>query len=181
MRKFYLKSVISGCPDNNIVCVDGFAKAEEKAKEMLSKILGEGWSNIDTYVCLSENERDVMFLDTDMYILVRGFYGELTWFKNIYGTYCYVCERIINDEEEAELDEWRNEKEVHVLDLSDDDLKKLRGEISVGSCYLSDYENSFYIDENEVYDYSEKYEEYIDELGLEDTPQNFAYYIKECA
>lgn len=177
MRKFYLKSVMSGCPDNNIVCVDGFAKAEKKAKEMLSKILREGWSNIDTYVCLSENERDVMFLDTDMYILVRGYYGELTWFKNIYGTYCYVCERIINDEEEAELDEWRNEKEVHVLDLSEDDLKKLRGEIFVGSCYLSDYGNSFYIDEEEVYDYSKNYEDYIGVLNLEDTPQNFANYI----
>lgn len=181
MRKFYLKSVMSGCPDSNIICVEGFSKAEKKAKEMLSKILGEGWSNIDTYVCLSENERDVMFLDTDMYILVKGYYGELTWFKNVYGTYCYVCERIINDEEEAELDEWRNEKEIHVCDLSEDDLKKLRGEICVGSCYMSDYENSFHIDESEVSSYSENYEEYIEELGLEDNRQNFANYIMECS
>ena len=34
-----------------------------------------------------------------------------------------------------------------------------------------------YIDEEEVYDYSKNYEDYIGVLNLEDTPQNFANYI----
>lgn len=181
MRKFYLKAVKSGSPDKSIVEVEGFVKAEEKAKEMLSQLIKEGWSNVDTYVCLSDSMTDVKYLDVDMYILKADYYGEITWFRNIYGYYCYACDRLINDEEKAELEEWRNEKEIHIDDLSEDDLKKLRGEICVGSCYLADFENSFNLDANEVSDYSEKYEEYIEELGLEDSPANFAKYIMECA
>lgn len=75
----------------------------------------------------------------------------------------------------------RNEKEIHVWDLSEDDLKKLRGEIYIGSIYLSDYENSFYIDENEVFDYSQSYEEWLDNEHVEDSPEEFSYYIREVA
>lgn len=179
MRKFYLRSVINGSPDNNIFEADGFAKAEKKAKEMLLNLIKDGWASTDNYVCLSENGRDVMFLDTDMYILKRDCYGEIAWFKNVYGSYCYVCERLIDDEEKAELDALRNEKEIHVRDLSEDDLKKLRGEIYIGSIYLSDYENSFYIDENEVYNYSQSYEEWLDNEDVEDSPEMFSYFIRE--
>ena len=110
MRKFYLKTVKSGSPDKNIVEVEGFSKAEEKAKEMLSELIKEGWSNIDTYVCLSDDITDVKYLDVDIYILKRDYYGDITWFRNIYGTYCYRYDRLINDEEEEELNEWRNEQ-----------------------------------------------------------------------
>lgn len=170
---------MNGTPDDNIFEADGFAKAEKKAKEMLLNLIKDGWSSTDTYVCISENGRDVVFLDTDMYILKRDCCGEIAWFKNVYGSYCYVCERLLDDEEKAELDVLRNEKEIHVRDLSEDDLKKLRREIYIGSIYLPDYENSFYIDEYEVFNYSQSYEEWLDNKDVEDSPEEFSYYVRE--
>ena len=177
MRKFYLKSVASGQPVGEISCVEGFNSAEKKANEMLQSLISDGYIGSDTYVALSEDERDVKYLDTDVYILQTDYFGDIAWFRLIYGTYCYLCDRLINDEEKAEMDEWRDEKDLHVLDLGEDDLKKLRGEITIGSFYLSGYENSFYIDTNEVSSYAESYEMYLEEENLQDTPQNFADYI----
>lgn len=182
MKKFYLKAVMSGIPDNNIVKVDGFAKAEKKANEILSELIGKGYSNVDTCVCLSENERGVMYLDVDVYALKRDCYGDVSWYKSIYGVYCYICDRLLHDDEKEELEEWMNEKDIHIWDLSKDDLKKLRGEIILGSMFLSDYDNSFNINTEEVSDYAEDYEQFLEEDGLEDTPQQFADYISDkCA
>lgn len=177
MRKFYLKSVASGQPIGEISCVEGFKSAEKKANEMLQSLINDGYIGSDTYVALSVDERDVKYLDTDVYILQTDYFGDISWFRLIYGTYCYLCDRLINEEEKSEMDEWREEKDLHVLDLGEDGLKKLRGEITIGSCYLSDYENSFYIDTNEVSSYAERYEMYLEEENLQDTPKNFADYI----
>ena len=177
MRKFYLKSVAAGQPIGDIACIEGFKNAEKKANEMLLSLMNKGYSSADTYVALSEHERDVEYLDADVYILKADCLGDITWFRLVWGTYCYLCDRLINDEEKAEMCEWREGKELHVWDLSFQDLKNLREEIRVGSCYLSDYENSFNIDTNEVSNYAESYEMYLEEENLQDTPQNFADYI----
>lgn len=177
MRKFYLKSVAAGQPIGDIACIEGFKNAEKKANEMLLSLINNGYSSADTYVALSESERDVKYLDTDVYILQTDYFRDIAWFRLIYGTYCYLCDRLINDEEKAEMDEWREEKELHVWDLGEKDLKNLRREIKVESCYLSNYENSFNIDTNEVSNYAESYKMYLEEENLQDTPQNFADYI----
>ena len=46
-------------------------------------------------------------------------------------------------------------------DLSFEDLKSLREQISLGSCYLADYENSFGVDRNEVCSYADGFGEEI--------------------
>lgn len=68
-----------------------------------------------------------------------------------------------------------------IEDLSEEDCKKLRSEIRIGSCYLADYNNSFFLDRNELIDYCDSYDIYIEEEGLEDTPENFAYYLMNVA
>ena len=72
---------------------------------------------------------------------------------------------------------------AEISDLSFDELKILRSEISAGSCYLSDYENSFGVDRNVVSSICDGYLEWLcecfgEELADEnDTPENFAHYI----
>lgn len=179
MKKFYLNVVKDGVAERTTTEVEGFVKAEEKAKELYLKLLDKGYYNDDSYVALSDNLRDVVYLDTDVYVLKKDADGMITWFRNVYGTYCFLYCRLINEDEEYEMQEWRNEKELHIWDLSDDELKKLYGEISIGSIYLSDYENSFHIDENEVCNYCEGYEYYLEDFSLEDTPQCFADFMHE--
>ncbi len=61
-------------------------------------------------------------------------------------------------------------------DLTHDDYMQLRREIGHGSIYLSDYRNSFGIDENEVYRASEGFGMETGWNDDEDTPENFADY-----
>ena len=78
-----------------------------------------------------------------------------------------------------------NELSVYaeIGDLSFEELKTLRSEISVGSCYLADYDNSFGVDRNVVSSICDGYLEWLyecfgEELADEnDTPENFAKYI----
>lgn len=78
-----------------------------------------------------------------------------------------------------------NELSVYaeIVDLSFDELKSLREQISVGSIYLADYDNSFGVDRNVVCSICDGYLEWLDEMFGEeladenDTPENFAHYI----
>lgn len=180
MRKFYIKSVICGVPDSNVIETDGFEKAEIKAIKLYNNLLDKGFFNDDTYVCLSDNLRDVLYLDTDVYVLKKDRDGMVTWFRNVYGTYCLSHRRLINDFEKYEMEQWRKEKEIHIGDLSEDELKKLYNEICIGSIYRSDFENFFHIDENEVFIYCESYERYLEDFSLENSSQNFVKYTVEC-
>ena len=63
-------------------------------------------------------------------------------------------------------------------DLSFEDLKSLREQISLGSCYLADYENSFGVDRNEVCSYADGFGEEIGWNDDLDTPENFALYCQ---
>ena len=92
------------------------------------------------------------------------------------GHYCPIGLRLLTDDEKEELDELREEKEIHIWDLDREQLMQLRSEICVGSCYVSDYANSFEIDSHEVCSYSEGYLSFIEECGYEDTPKEFAEY-----
>ncbi len=70
-----------------------------------------------------------------------------------------------------------------IQDLTFEQLKTLRSEIHPGSLYLSDFRNSFGVDEKTVSDYADGYieslyEEYGDDWEKYDTPENFAEYCE---
>lgn len=65
--------------------------------------------------------------------------------------------------------------------LTDEQLKQLRGEVCIGSMYYSDYNNSFFIDRSELSSYCEAYDEWLEEKGIEDSPEEFSYYMREVA
>ena len=73
MRKFRLYKVEFGSRAKDPVIVDGFLKAEEKAKDMLQKI----WDNYpcdDTYVACVEKEVDLYY---DHLIMQKDVYNEV--------------------------------------------------------------------------------------------------------
>ena len=69
----------------------------------------------------------------------------------------------------------------NIYDLTDEQLKGLHGEVCIGSMYFSDYNNSFFLDRSELIDYCDSYEEWLDEKGIEDSPEEFSYYMREVA
>lgn len=74
----------------------------------------------------------------------------------------------------------------HVLELTHDELMKLRREICVGSIYYTDYRNSFGIPMKEVSCYADGFEEDVcdrtkdaeEQDKLIRDPQEFAYYCE---
>lgn len=69
----------------------------------------------------------------------------------------------------------------NIYDLNDEQLKELHGEVRIGSMYYSDYNNSFFLDRSELIGYCESYEEWLEEKGIEDSPEEFSYYMREVA
>ena len=159
--------------------VKGFAAAEERAKELLNQYLPD---YCDAYIaCFEKNEET--FTD-DFFIYTKDCFGDIYWKKMIMGDYVPLYSRLLDEDEKQELEYLRNEEEVHVSDLTEEELKQLRREVCVGSIYLSDYSNSFDIDENEVCNACDDYYIHIssDDDGnrlpetewQEDTPEEFA-------
>lgn len=65
-----------------------------------------------------------------------------------------------------------------IWDLTHDELKELRGQVVLGSCYTGDYANKFGIDPKQVLDFCEGYG---GEIGWDedaDTPEAFADYCE---
>lgn len=174
MRKFRLYKVESGSRAKDPVIVEGFLKAEEKAKDMLQEI----WDNYpcdDTYIACVEKEADLHY---DHIIMQKDIYDDVYWKMLVMGELCPLYDRLLDNDEEDELEEWRKEEDISISDLTNEQLQQLRSEIVVGSMYLSDYENSFNINENEVYDISESYDIWCEENGVEDNAANFAEYVQ---
>ena len=69
----------------------------------------------------------------------------------------------------------------NIYDLTYEQLKELRREVCIGSMYYSDYNNSFFLDRSELIGYCESYEEWLEEKGIEDSPEEFSYYMREVA
>lgn len=65
-----------------------------------------------------------------------------------------------------------------IWDLTRDELMQLRGQVSLGSVYLSDYRNRFNIDPHQVYDFCEGYGSSIGWDNDADTPEAFADYCE---
>ena len=68
-----------------------------------------------------------------------------------------------------------------IHDLTDEQLKELRGEVCIGSYFSADYNNSFFLDRSELICYCDSYDEWLEEKGIEDSPEEFSYYIREVA
>lgn len=162
--------------------VKGFAAAEERAKELLKEHLP---NYPDTYIaCFGKDE---MPFDWDHLIYVKDCFGDIYWKVMVREGYLLpLYDRLLDEDEEHELEMLREEKELHVSDLNEEELKELRTEVWVGSCYLDDYKNSFEIDEDEVCNVCDSYDRYLstDEDGnflpesewKQDTPEEFAYF-----
>lgn len=65
-----------------------------------------------------------------------------------------------------------------IWDLTHDELKDLRSQVVMGSCYLGDYENNYGIDTKQVADFCEGFGESIGWNEDMDTPDNFADYCE---
>ena len=68
-----------------------------------------------------------------------------------------------------------------IHDLTDEQLQELRGEVCIGSYFSADYNNSFFIDRSELSCYCDSYDEWLEEKGIEDSPEEFSYYMREVA
>jgi len=62
----------------------------------------------------------------------------------------------------------------HIDDLSYEELEELRGQICIGSCYISSYENTLGVKAEEVCDYSDAYCDAIGWDFSKDSAENFA-------
>lgn len=162
--------------------VNGFVEAERRAEELLNEYI-EGYP--DAYVALFEKD-EPFYCCYDFLIYKADYFGDRYWRMMVASDGVILCDRLLEDYENEELEELRNEKEVHVYDLNEEELKQLRREVCIGSCFLASYKNSFEIDEEEVYSMCEAYDYYLctDEDGKQlpeseweaDTPEMFAWY-----
>ena len=174
MKTYKLIAIVAGERNSKYADAEarGIVEAEKKADELLEKYIHDYPS--DTYIICVEDESEMWF--DDYLCWQKDCYGEKYWMKMENSDYCPIGLRLLTEYEKEELDELRKEKEIHIWDLDREQLKKLRSEISVGSIYTSDYANSFEIDPHEVYNYSEGYLSFIEEVGYEDTQEEFAEY-----
>ena len=179
MKTYKLIAIVAGERNSKYADAEarGIVEAEKKADELLEKYIHDYPS--DTYIVCVEDESEMWF--DDYLCWQKDCYGEKYWMKMVNGHYCPIGFRLLTDDEKDELDELREEKEIHIWDLDEEQLKKLRSEICVGSCYGSDYENSFDIDTEEVYNISEGYLSFIGFYGYEDTQEEFAEYCMDVA
>ena len=179
MKTYKLIAIVAGERNSKYADAEarGIVEAEKKADELLEKYIHDYPS--DTYIVCVEDESKMWF--DDYLCWQKDCYGEKYWMKMKNGDYCPIGLRLLTEYEKEELDELRKEKEIHIWDLDEEQLKKLRSEICVGSCYGSDYENSFDIDTDEIYNISEGYLSFIGFYGYEDTDEKFAEYCMDVA
>lgn len=174
MKTYKLLAIVAGERNSKYADAEarGIVEAEKKANELLEKFIHE--YPCDTYVVCVEDESE-MYYD-DYLCWQEDCYGDRYWKKMENAHWCHIGLRLLTETEEEELDLLREEKEIHIWDLDEEQLKKLRSEICVGSVFLASYTNSFEIDSQEVSNYADGYQEFLEECGYEDTPEEFANY-----
>lgn len=183
MEKYKLIVVDDGCfitgEYDNVV--KGFSEAETRAEELLNEYILD---YPDVYVaCLEKDDTAFMF---NYLIFQQDCYGEQYWKMMVMGQYCPLYSRLLKEDEEDDIDMLRDERERDICELNEEELKELRTEIRVGSIYISDYKNTFNVDENHLCDICEIYDKFLctDEDGnylpesewRKDTPEEFAYF-----
>lgn len=120
--------------------------------------------NADKYATLTDEEKDLI---ADV--------------ANEEGINKDTLEKIVIEKLKERLEAYNDEIDsCKTLDnLSKDELKELRSDITIGSYFTVDYNNRFGLDPTDILGLSDGYTEYIDEANLEDTPENFAAYVQE--
>lgn len=177
MRKFELYAVLNGERKREPIIANGFVEAEKKAKEWFKEIYKDYPNRDETYI---ECVEDKFMLSCDHLVMSKDCFGDIYWRMLIMGDILPRYIDVLNDYDKEVIEEWREEKELHVTDLEERDLKDLYWSVTWGSIYLSDYENDAYIDTNEVYDVCEKYERWIEEEKKEHSPETFVDYVMDC-
>lgn len=173
MKKFQLYVMTAGERNEKPIVCNGFVEAEKKAKELYGGIYKD-YPGDDTYIECVESEFDLNF---DHLIWQQDCFGDIYWRKIVCKDWLQLYAELLEDYEKDELQEWREEEDRHIEDLSEEELKDLRSQITVGSGYLSDYSNSFFIDEDEVLSACDRYDDWLEDEHKDDTQQNFANYI----
>lgn len=167
MTKFQL-IVFSSCGDKlyeEKSLINGFVNAEERAVELWNEYHSIYLDNVQ--VALLKSGDAIGYYG--YFVYTRDAAGDLGWMVVRWGFYYPLYTDILRDYEEYQLEEWRSEQDVSILDLTCDDLRKLYSEISFGSIYTSDYENSLGVDEDEVFHYSEMFLKYMYKEGREES------------
>lgn len=167
MTKFQL-IVFSSCGDElheERSLIKGFVNAEKRAAELWNEYHSTHLENVQ--VALLESGDVIGYYD--YFVYTRDADGYLGWKVVRWGTYCPLYIGLLRDYEKEQLEEWRNEVEVSILDLNCDELRTLYHEIRFGSIYTSDYENSLGVDEDEVFYYSEMFLEQMYQEGREES------------
>lgn len=174
MKTYKLFAIVAGERNSKNADAEarGIVEAEKKANELLEQYIHE--YPCDTYVACVEDEWELHY--NDYLCWQEDYHGDRYWKKMKYGYFGPIGLRLLTETEMEELDLLREEKEIHIWDLDEGQLKKLRSEISINSIFYSDFNNSFEIDCHEVSNYADGYLEYLKECEYEDTPQEFADY-----
>lgn len=170
--KVFVPGIIPEC---KAITVEGWKEVDKKAKELLDKYVQ---NYPDVQVWAMERFERLAYADY-VYAFMRDAIGEDYWQMNVMGDYMPLYTRLLNDEERHELENRRNEVDRHITDLNADELKELWTQVDFGSMFLSSYQNSFNIDEDEVYDYCEFVLDECDRQGYTNNPNIFANIILE--
>lgn len=174
MRKFELYVMANGERRCEPIVCNGFVEAEKKARELFGEVYKDYPNRDETYIECVENES---MLRRNHLVMGKDCFGDIYWRMLIMGDFMPLYSDLLTDDHKELLEAWREEKELHVADLCEEDLKDLYCQVSFGSVYLSDYKNDFYIDTEEVCDVCESYERWIEEEKEEHSPETFADYV----
>lgn len=169
MTKFIITLPLEGIKEEII----GFNEAEKRAKELYEEYEddADAYYNDEFYVTCTEYD---LYGVAEPYILRREYdSNNFRWFKKT----CIGILRDLYNFEKKDLEDWCTERAYTLEELNEEQLKQLRKEINLGSMYLDDYNNSFNVDTNYLFDVAEAYERYCKEEALEDTLEAFANYV----
>lgn len=139
------------------------------------------WVEVEEYPTHGDKQ-----LPLDSLIAIKREDGEMIYDSVLYKVYGYDEEReyVVLIDEEGELivaSALDCFEHVEISDLSRDEAKELRGQICVGSIYLTDYDNTLGLTNDEVCQLSDSYLEWLEAEKLEDNAENFANFIEFAA
>lgn len=157
--------------------IKGFVGAEKRAIELWHEYHTQEQDNVEVAL-LPKGE----YLGYgDYFIYTCDACGDLGWRVTRYGTYCPLYTDVLRDYEREQIEAWRDEQEVSILDLNCDDLRQLYSEIRIGSIYSDDYENSLGVDEDEAFNCSERFLDKMYDEGKEEsyTEEDFVEFVTD--
>lgn len=155
--------------------VKGIAEAQKRADELLDEYL----HNYPDCVVNCFEEWNYPGRYEDYLVWQKDIFGERYWKIMRVNNGCPMVLELLSDYEQYLIEE---EVEREVSDLSDDELAGLYKEITIDSLYISDYENSYSVDETKLSNVCDGYMEHLEGVDdgerKDDTIENFINYIR---